>query len=315
VPLPLLLVAAVALGGLVALGLALDRRAARRRQVAARLARLCGGEAAQAAGEAPLGRALGVAADLVRPALSTLTAGLFARESDRDEMRALLASAGWRDHGALGALALAKFAGLALGGGAAALATLGAGLWPELPLLRVGAIAGGAVAGAILPEIAVRMRRDARREAMRAALPDAIDLMVIAAYAGQSLDMALDRVSRELGPFAPALADELGVATAELQVLPDRAEALRRLEARTGLREVKSFVLTLVQTIRYGAPFAESLKALGGDLRQARMIAAEERGAKLPALLTLPLILFIMPAVFVVVIGPAILSMSAIFGS
>jgi tight adherence protein C len=114
--------------------------------------------------------------------------------------------------------------------------------------------------------------------------------------------------------FAPALAGELSITMAELQALPDRTEALQNLGDRTGIREVQTFSLALIQTIRYGTPFAASLKALGQDLRQARMIALEERGAKLPALLSLPLILFIMPAVFVVVVGPAILSIMESFG-
>ena len=98
-----------------------------------------------------------------------------------------------------------------------------------------------------------------------------------------------------------------------MQALPDRAEALRAFGERMDTREARAFALTLTQSIRYGSPFSVSLKTLGQDLRQAKMLALEERGAKLPALLSLPMIVFILPAVFVVVLGPAVLSVSGMF--
>jgi tight adherence protein C len=182
-------------------------------------------------------------------------------------------------------------------------------------LMRFVLMAGAGVAGAIAPELVLRRLARARRDRLRDALPDAIDLIVISANAGQSLDMAIDRVAKELREFAPEMAAELQTVAAEMQALPDRTDALRNMAERTDLTEVRAFCMTLAQSVRYGSPFSDALRALGADLRAARMLAAEERGARLPAMLTLPLILFIMPAVFVVVVGPAAVSMAGLFGN
>jgi tight adherence protein C len=310
--LPVLGVAAVLL---LALGLWFDHRLARRHHAEMRLARYCLRQTAaveRLSVREALSRNLSA---LVGPLIGTLSAALFARERDRAEMRRLLWAAGYRGENALAMLALAKIAAL-LVGGAAGWLLVGGGAPPgELSLFAMTAIGGGGIGGAILPEIALRTRRDARKNRLRASLPDVIDLMVIAAYAGQSLDMALDRVGREMRSFAPDIAEELIVTCAELQALPDRTDALRNFAERLDLKEARAFALTIIQTIRYGSPFTDSLKALGADLRQARVIAAEERGAKLPALLTLPLIIFIMPAVFVVVVGPAVISVIDMLGT
>lgn len=298
---------------MLAAGLALDAMIARRRRAELRFDRYClrleSTRRAETLREL-LSRNIGA---LIGPALTAFSRAFFARERDRAEMRKLLWAAGYRSEQALTALAAAKLTGAALGAAAGLAFALRAG--GPVDVLGATVIAGGGVLGAIAPEKALASRRNARRLRIRNALPDAIDLMVIAAYAGQSLDMALDRISREMRAFAPDIAEELAIVTAELQALPDRTEALRNFGERVDLREARAFALTLIQTIRYGSPFTDSLKALGGDLRQARMIAAEERGAKLPALLTLPLIVFIMPAVFVVVVGPAAIAMVDIFAA
>lgn len=303
------------LGGLAALATAavlIDLRAARRKRVAARMALALRSVDADPA--ADLRGALKRAAqDALGPLGAMLSRAFFAREKERAEIAALLVSAGFRDPGALRWLAGAKFASAALGA-AAGYAAAAHALFEAPSTIQIAAGAGfGMIVGAILPELALRRRRDARRRRLRDALPDVIDLMVIASYAGQSLDMALDRISRELAAFSPDMAAEISVMTAELQALPERADALANFAARLDMPEARAFAMTLTQTVRYGAPFSQSLRALGADLRQARIIALEERGAKMPALLTLPLIVFIMPAVFVVVVGPAALSMLELF--
>lgn len=310
-----LTIAALALGAaaMLGFGVMLDIFAARRRKAESRLERYCLRIDAPERGRSVTAQAAASLAALTGPLLTALSQTFFAREKDRAEMRKLLWAAGYRHENALTALAAAKIAGAGLGALGGWLAVNEGGLGGDLAMAHWALIAGGGVLGAIAPEMGLRSRRNARRARLRSALPDAIDLMVIAAYAGQSLDMALDRVSREMRGFAPDMAEELAITTAELQALPDRADALRNFGERADLREARAFALTLIQTIRYGSPFTESLKALGGDLRQAKMIAAEERGAKLPALLTLPLIVFIMPAVFVVVVGPAIVSIGEMF--
>jgi tight adherence protein C len=292
---------------LLVLGLALDAREQRRRLLQARLARVCGRDAAEP-GRGALREALSALRARLEPAVEAVSATLFIRAVDRVKTRALLRGAGFESDRAVGLFAAAKAAAAAAGLG------LGWLLGRELEgALFVAALGAGLALGALAPEQVVSRLRARRLESIRLALPDAIDLMVISANAGQSLDMALQRVAKEMSAFAPEMARELSVVAAEMQVLPERAEALRNFERRADMREARAFALTLTQTIRYGAPFSASLKALAADLRQARVLRAEERGAKLPALLTLPLILFIMPAVFVVVVGPSILSFASIF--
>ncbi|SEA60324.1 type II secretion system F family protein [Rubrimonas cliftonensis] len=300
------------LAALAAVAMLVDRRAARRRRVAARMALAL--RSADADPAADLRGALARAAqDALGPLGAMLSRAFFPRERERAEIAALLVSAGFRDPGALRWLAAAKFVVAGLGAVAGYAATRHA-LFEAPSTILIAAGAGfGMIVGAILPELALRRRREARRRRLRDALPDVIDLMVIASYAGQSLDMALDRIARELAAFSPDMAGEIAVTTAELQALPERADALSNFAARLDMPEARAFAMTLTQTIRYGSPFSQSLRALGADLRQARIIALEERGAKMPALLTLPLIVFIMPAVFVVVVGPAALSMMALF--
>ena len=160
------------------------------------------------------------------------------------------------------------------------------------------------------------MRQVARRRQRRIKehLADAVDLMIIAANAGQSLDMSLGRVAEEMTRRAPALGEELGITISELRGFSDRRQPLENLARRTGLREVKSVSATLIQTLRYGTPLTHSLKNLAREMREARMLALEEKAARLPALLSLPLMLFIMPAIFVVPAGPAVIAIGEAFG-
>ena len=131
---------------------------------------------------------------------------------------------------------------------------------------------------------------------MQLGLPDALDLMVICAEAGLSLDASLMRVSRELEPTWPELSEEFGITAAELTFLPDRRQAFENLNAphqpRLGIRGV---VNTLLQTAKFGTPLAQSLRVLAAEFREARITRAEEKAARLPAMLTVPMILFILP--------------------
>jgi hypothetical protein len=142
---------------------------------------------------------------------------------------------------------------------------------------------------------------------MQKGLPDALDLMVICAEAGLSLDATLNRISRELEASWPELAEEFGITAAELTFLPDRRQAFDNLNARTNMASIRGVVNTLLQTAKFGTPLANSLRVLAAEFRDARMIRAEEKAARLPALLTVPLILFILPTLFIVLLGPAAL--------
>ncbi len=146
-----------------------------------------------------------------------------------------------------------------------------------------------------------------RQNNLRKQLPDGLDLLVICTESGLSLDAAFSRVARELGFSAPHLADEIGLTSVELGFLPNRRQALQNLAKRTELPAIRGVVNTLVQTERYGTPLAHSLRVLSAEFRDERMLKAEEKAAKLPAILTVPMILFILPVLFVVLIGPAII--------
>jgi tight adherence protein C len=165
------------------------------------------------------------------------------------------------------------------------------------------AIAG--LSGLLAPRWYVRWRLSRRLSRLRRVLPDALDLLVICAEAGLSLDAALHRVARELGRASPELADELALTAVELTFLPERRQALRNFARRVPLPAANALVGTLVQTERYGTPLAPSLRVLANELREQRLIRAEEKAARLPAILTVPLIVFILPTLFVVLAGPA----------
>ena len=174
--------------------------------------------------------------------------------------------------------------------------------WPMI----VGAL--GALLGASAPQIYVKNLAEKRRKLVKKGLPDALDLMVICAECGLSLDTTLDRVAREIGPSAPELADELGLTSVELTFLPERRRALDNLAERTDLDAIRGVVNTLKQTERYGTPLAQSLRVLASEFRNDRLMKAEEKAARLPAILTVPMMLFILPVLFIVLMGPAILS-------
>ncbi len=169
-----------------------------------------------------------------------------------------------------------------------------------------------AILAGLLPNLIVKNQTQKRLDQLRKDLPDAFDLLVICAEAGLSLDAALDRVSREIMPSAPDLGEELALTGVELSFLPDRATALRALSDRVPLPGISALVSTLVQTEKYGTPLAQSLRLLSAELREERMMRAEEKAARLPAVLTVPMILFILPPLFVVLIGPAIIKVIAV---
>lgn len=161
--------------------------------------------------------------------------------------------------------------------------------------------------GMVGPDLYLRNLADKRRNLMRKGLPDALDLMVICAEAGLSLDATLTKVSNEIAETYPELSDELGLTAVELGFLPERRTALANVAERTNLPGIRAMVQSLMQTERYGTPLAQSLRVLSAELRNERMLKAEEKAARLPATLTVPMILFILPPLFIVLLGPAIL--------
>ncbi|HTZ35035.1 MAG TPA: type II secretion system F family protein [Stellaceae bacterium] len=178
-------------------------------------------------------------------------------------------------------------------------------LVPVPPQFRLIAAAGFAVLGFFAPGIYIRNITAKRVKRIQKGLPDALDLMIICAEAGLSLDATLARVSRELSQTCPELAEELAITSAELTFLPDRRQAFENLNNRTDMSSIRGVVNTLTQTAKFGTPLAHSLRVLAAEYRDARMFRAEEKAARLPALMTVPMIVFILPTLFIVLLGPA----------
>ncbi|WP_374472535.1 type II secretion system F family protein [Phenylobacterium sp.] len=172
--------------------------------------------------------------------------------------------------------------------------------------LRLVIGGGGMLAGAYLPTLLLRNAITRRQQKIQKALPDALDLFVICAEAGLSLDAAVTRVGREMGQGADELADELGLTAIELGFLPNRRDALQNLTRRAPMPAIRALVNTLTQTEKYGTPLAQALRTLAAEFRDARLMKAEEKAARLPATLTVPMITFILPPLFVVLVGPAV---------
>ncbi|MDA5194965.1 type II secretion system F family protein [Govanella unica] len=175
---------------------------------------------------------------------------------------------------------------------------------------KFAAFVGSMLLASMAPDFYLKNLVQKRQQAIRKGLPDALDLLVICAEAGLTLDAALQRVARENQRACPELADELGLTSIELGFLPDRRQALANLAARVELPAVKAVVATLSQAEKYGTPLAQSLRVLSAEFRNERMMKAEEKAARLPAIMTIPLIVFIMPTLFVVLMGPAACSIS-----
>ncbi|HEY4135596.1 MAG TPA: type II secretion system F family protein [Alphaproteobacteria bacterium] len=224
------------------------------------------------------------------------------------EMKDQLAQAGLRSREALVALLFAKFALPIVFGVLSLLLIKGLGMFKLSPNGELLACLGSVLAGSFAPALWVKNRTTKRYQAIRKSMPDALDLLVICVEAGLSLDAALGRVAREFGPGAPELSDELRLTSIELGFLPERRQALENLAKRVALPAVRALVGSLQQTEKYGTPLAQSLRVLAAEFRMERMMRAEEKAARLPATLTVPMVVFILPTLFIVLIGPAILN-------
>lgn len=171
-------------------------------------------------------------------------------------------------------------------------------------------VVGMAYIGFKMPGIMVVNARNKRYYAIQKALSDTLDLMMICAEAGLSLAASLDRVARELGVTYPEMAEELGLTSIELGFLPDRKRALINLASRVDMPEVRGITGVLIQTEKYGTPIAQAFRVLASEFRTQRMLRAEQKAARLPAIMTVPMILFILPTLFIVVLAPALIHLS-----
>jgi tight adherence protein C len=171
-------------------------------------------------------------------------------------------------------------------------------------------VMGMAYVGFKLPGVLVINACTKRYYAIQKSLSDMLDLMMICAEAGLSLAASLDRVARELGGTYPEMAEELALTSIEIGFLPDRKRALSNLAERVDMPEIRGIVGVLIQTEKYGTPIAQALRVLAGEFRTQRMLRAEQKAARLPAIMTVPMILFILPTLFIVVLAPAMIKLS-----
>ena len=163
------------------------------------------------------------------------------------------------------------------------------------------------------PDVWLKNKITKRSKAIQKGIPDALDLLVICAEAGLTVDAAFGRVAKELGKAYPELGDEFGLTAIELGFLAERRQAFENLASRVDLEAVRGVVTTMIQTEKYGTPLASALRVLSSEFRHQRMMRAEEKAARLPAIMTVPLILFILPTLFVVILGPAACSINDSF--
>ncbi|HKM88095.1 MAG TPA: type II secretion system F family protein [Xanthobacteraceae bacterium] len=180
------------------------------------------------------------------------------------------------------------------------------------PLIKIGISIGAAYFGMLSPNLFLKNKIQRRQLSIKRAFPDALDLLLICVESGMSVEAAFRKVSEEIGSQSIALAEELTLTTAELSYLPNRRQAYENLAQRVGLEGVRSVCLALQQSERYGTPLGTTMRVLAQENRDVRMSEAEKKAASLPPKLTVPMILFFLPVLFIVILGPAAIRVMAL---
>jgi tight adherence protein C len=178
-------------------------------------------------------------------------------------------------------------------------------------IMTLAIIFGAAVAGFKFPDLLVKNSAQKRQQEINVTFADALDMMLICVQGGIGLEQTIDRVAHEMSETAPTLAEELGILSAEMAMLSDRRKALQDFARRVGSGAAKTFATTLIQAEQYGTSVSQALRVLSEEIREMRMAMAEQKAAALPPKLTVPMILFFLPALFVIILGPAGISASA----
>jgi tight adherence protein C len=274
---------------------------ARSRAITRRLADLEAGGARQYAMQRRIRQAR---RERLEGVLETFGEKIAARRAEWSQIQQRLVQAGYRRTGAVAiyiAVRLLCVAALAAGG------LFGAALAGTRPAVMVLAAAVAALAGWILPRYVVLKKIKRRQARVQRALPDTLDLMVVCVEAGLGLNAALVRVSDEIEHVSPTMAEELVLTNLEIRAGTPRDEALKNLGDRTGVADVRSLTAMLIQTDRFGTSIATALRVHADTMRTKRRQRAEEAAAKTTIKLVFPLVLFIFPAMFVVILGPAVL--------
>ncbi len=227
-------------------------------------------------------------------------------EGERDKLKVKLANAGFRGETAstifLGMKFVGLLLGLLLGGGL----LLGSSTYTQRNILYAVGLAGGLY---YLPTLVVSLLVRRRKQAIFLGLPDALDLMVVCVEAGLGLDQAMRKVSEEMKKIYPIIAYEFGLANLQLQMGSPRNEVLHELGMRTGVADVRSLAGVLIQADKFGSSIAQALRVQSDSMRTRRRQLAEEKAAKTAVKLIFPLVMFIFPGIFVVLVGPAAITM------
>ncbi len=229
-----------------------------------------------------------------------------------------LRSAGFRGQRPLDLFLFLRFTLPMVFGALATIYIFGFGAFAEDPTgKRAFYCVGAAAFGFYLPNLYVNNKANKRKSSIGKAWPDALDLLLICVESGMSIEAGFRKVSNEIGSQSTALAEEMVLVGAELSFLAERKMAYENLHKRTGLESVKAVTQALIQAERYGTPVGQALRVLAGESRQMRMNVAEKKAAALPPKLTVPMIVFFLPILFGVILGPAAIQVSAnggIFG-
>lgn len=226
-----------------------------------------------------------------------------------------LVQAGYRGQGPLAAFYVARFSLPFVGLIAVAIYVFVLEAVQLSTPMRYGSLVFGAAAGFYLPNMYVSNIAQKRQHSIMRAFPDALDMLLICVESGMSIEMGFQKVAAEIGPASPELAEELALTTAELSYLQERRRAYENLAKRTGHEGVKAVCMALTQAERYGTPMGDALRVMAKENRDMRMAEAEKKAAALPAKLTVPMIVFFLPVLFLVVLGPAYINMQDIGGN
>ena len=227
---------------------------------------------------------------------------------ERGRLAKLMAEAGLRRTPVEYGIAIKTVAGLVLAIAGTFILPL---VLPRMPdiLATLAGVAGGGLAGWRIPDLMLSQMAQWRQDRIDKGIPDALDLLVVCAEAGLALETAMDRIGAEMTNSHPQLAEELVMTSAEIRLLPERVQALENFATRTGVMSARVIATTLSQTLRYGTPLSQALRILANEMRTNRLLAFEAKAGKLPVILTVPMILFILPCIFFVVGGPAFVNL------
>lgn len=228
-------------------------------------------------------------------------------KAEQQRLLRVLAAAGIKGHGSLAGLVASKVCAAFLWAAVVWLFLEWSHFLAGSTITRTATLAGALMVGWRIPDFVLKRLAARRRLRLEQGIPDALDLLVICAESGLSLDQAVEQVSQDLRTSNRAVADEFATTAAEMRVLPNRSDALENLVERTGVSSLRSITATLAQAIRFGTPLAESMRTLATEMRNERLLRIEERAARLPVLLAIPLAAFIFPALLMVIGTPVAL--------